>query len=70
MKIDSAKLLRLILEFYRREKRIRCLILKKIWHEQPKSSESSRKQHCLRMRNFREVLLNFSQDLTEIDVRA
>ena len=68
IKIDAAKLLRLLLEFYRREKRIWSLILKKLWSDQPKSVESSSKQHCLSFESFRETLLNFNQDLTEIDV--
>lgn len=33
LKLDSAKLLRIVLEYYRQEKKIRILILKRIWSE-------------------------------------
>jgi len=66
--IDQAKLLRILLELYKREKKIKVFILRRLWHEQPKLPDSPQKQHCIGFEGFKTVLTQFDPNITDIDI--
>ncbi|CDW79953.1 UNKNOWN [Stylonychia lemnae] len=64
--IDQGLVLRILLEYYRREKKIRILLLKRLFEEEPKDSFNNKGHICFA--GFRKIMEQFDPSITEIDI--
>ena len=64
--IDSQIVLRIFLEYYLREKKVRALILKRLFDEEPRLGTSNKAG--ISFTSFRKVMEQFDPDIADIDV--
>eukprot|EP00347_Sterkiella_histriomuscorum_P015459 403356947 len=64
--IDQGLLLRILLEYYRREKKIRVLLLKRLFEEEPKDSFSTKGN--LSFFAFRKIIEQFDPSMLDIEI--